>query len=137
MKLTAWIGAFLTIAWLAFLLADRAPRISAGEARARIAALEDAPDLHLVQTKQFKGAAVLGGRIEKKLRELFRINKRETPCVIEDYHFQEPAGTFTVQLLDQKGESARISVYGGPGASTRIGRLLRTTLPEADFVARP
>lgn len=137
MKIAAWIGAFVAITLLAFLIGARTPRLSAVEARSKIAALGDEPDIKLVETKQFEGDAVLGSRIEKKLRDLLHINKRETPCVIEDYHFRDSSGTFTVQLLDRTGESAEISVYGGPTESTTTGRLLRRMFPMADYMGSP
>jgi hypothetical protein len=135
MKLTASIGAFLILALLAVIVGRRTQQMSAMEARAEIVALGDIPDLHLVETKRWEGDAVLGSRIEKKLRDLLQINKREKPCVIEDYHFRDPSGTFTVQLRDLNGESSEISVYGEP--SPAIGHLLRTALPDTNFVAKP
>ena len=136
MKLATWIGVFLTVALLSFLLGDRYPRMSATEARAKIEALEDAPGFQLVQTKRWEVSAVLGSRIEKKLRSLLHVSARETPGVIEDYHFRAPPGSFCVQLLDREGEKALITVYGAPEASNGDGELLRATFPDAEFSPR-
>ncbi|MBK1882662.1 hypothetical protein JIN85_09555 [Luteolibacter pohnpeiensis] len=137
MKIAAWIGAGVVIILLAFFTGARNSQISAVEARNKIVALGNEPGITLIDTKQFEGDAILGSRIEKKLRDLLHVNKRETPLVIEDYHFRGPSGAFTVQLLDKTGEPAEISVYGIPTESTATGRLLRKTFPMVDFVAKP
>jgi hypothetical protein len=137
MKIAAWIGAFLAVALLAFVLGGRDERMSAKDARTKIVALSKAPGLRLTDTKKFAGDSILGGKIEKRTRDLLHINRRETPSVIEDYHFRDSSGGFTIQLLDREGEPAEIRVYGGAKASKSMGELLRTTFPEADFVDKP
>ncbi len=135
--LTAWIGAFLAIAVVAFLLGGRGQFISATEARARIAALEDSPDFERMFFRRFHVDEVLGSRTENRLRDWLHIDQRERPCVIEDYQFRGPSGPFTVQLWDWEGKSAKIKVFGGPEAATSSGQLLRSTFPEADYVGKP
>lgn len=131
MKLTIWIGALLLVALLALLLGRGFDRTSAIEARAKIVALEGVSGLQLVRVQKWTGDAVLGSKIEKKLRELLGASKREAPFEMEDYHFRGLSGEFIVQLYDVRGEPCKVRVYGGPEESTEVGSLLREAIPEA------
>lgn len=133
MKLAAGIGVLIAVASLALLVGGRSQRLSALEVRSAIAGLQNDLEFELMETRQYKGDAVLGSKIERKLRNLVGIRDRETPCVLEDYNFRCPAGTFSVQLLDREGEEPVVTVYGCPESSSASGKRIRAAFPSAHF----
>lgn len=142
MKLVCSIAAFLLLVLVVlFLAVSKQPTsISNAEAGRRIDALTAHAGIELVTTNHFSGSAILGGTMEKRFRDLFRMYPRETPFRMTDHRFRDSKGDFTVQVYDREGEPLLVTIYLSPGATgpaTETKNLLRELFPEATFFTRP
>ncbi len=143
MKYLALVVAVLLAGLLVPFVSSRATRVSPpyAEAKVRIDGLGNHHDIELIGTQVWDHCtAVLGSRAEKRLRELFALEQRETPSRIEDFYFRDGTGEFTVQILDQEGGNLKISVYTRSGSrdpSESTFAVLHRLFPCADFVVLP
>lgn len=135
-KHIAWVVAVLLIAASVVSVAWRTPTMSPSKVNSGIEALKVRQGIEYVELEEHHGITFLGGRLERRARDLLHIPQREASMEIVDFRFRDSNGKFTVQYMMAGDRLKYVEVYtdlDSASPSTATMEFLKQTFPGARF----